>query len=245
MTWTVLGPSRDFSGPVEYVMQDGWFPDVIRNQKIGTSYYLFSPNGSTTFAEGTPGFTAASNLPEPFFSSEMGEAGEPFLDRPLTRKGDSISLTLNEDSATLEGIPDHQVTGKSAGVQTLSGEIEAVYWEGSYFDDTFEISINSPSTSIRSIFYWGETGNDVVKISGAFNALDGRHKYADLQPSHVGNAFAGGEGFNRLVINANSYEGFYVSYTLNTDGLVGVAKDLSTRFEIVHASGGNYRAVDV
>lgn len=244
MTWTTLGPSRDFSGPVEYTMQDGWFWDEKRNSKDGTSYYLFSPDGVTSYAHGTPGFTVASNLPELFYTTPNADPSSGTLER-AGANGDRIQLKLNSDSATISGIPDHYITSKSAGTQTLSSEIEAIYWEGSYHNDSFDINISSADSSIRSIFYWGETGDDTVTISGAFQVLDGQHKYVDQQLSDVGNAFAGGEGFDRLIINANSYEGFYISYLENENGFMGRGQDLSTRFEIEEASGGYYMAVDV
>jgi len=244
MTWTVLGPSRDFSGAVEYVMQDGWFWDEMRNNKDGTSLYLFSPDGSTSYAEGTPGFTVASNLPELFFTTPDRDPSSGTLERADSR-GDNIRLNLYADSTIISGIPNHYYTGKSAGDQTLSSEIEAIYWEGSYHDDSFDITIDSPSASVRSIFYWGETGNDIVSITGAFSALDGKHRYFQQKPSDVANAFAGGEGFDRLIVNANSYEGFYISYLENENGFMGRGQDLSTRFEIEEASGGYYMAVDV
>ena len=186
----------------------------------------------------------ASNLPELFFTTSNGDPSSGSFERVGSR-GDDVQLILGPKLSFISGIPDHYYTGKSAGTQTLSSEIEALYWEGSYHDDSFAINIDSADTSIRSVFYWGESGNDTVTISGAFQALDGQHKYADQHPTDISNAFAVGEDFDRLIIDANSYEGFYISYLENENGFMGRGQELSTRFEIQGPHGGSYMAVDV
>lgn len=50
-------------------MQDGWFWDDKRNPKDGSSYYLFSADGITSFGPGTLVYTVASNLPELLFTT--------------------------------------------------------------------------------------------------------------------------------------------------------------------------------
>ena len=143
----------DWNGPKE--MNDGWFVDPFQEE---WSNYVFSADGITTYAPGSPGWTVATNLPQ--LTDKNGGSYDTTSRR--SRKGDSIKLEINESESIFSGLPDHPYHGKKALTQTLSSEVEGIEWEGTGYNDTFTIDINSPNGSIIGLLYYSFAGDDVI-----------------------------------------------------------------------------------
>ena len=131
-------------------MNDGWFVDPFRVGRGESGIYLFSADGITDYAPGTEGPTVATNLPQLF--DENGGAYDSVSRR--SRKGDNIKLEINDNESIFSGLPNHPYHGDEALTQTLSSEIEAIEWEGTGYNDTFTINVNSPSGSILGLHYY-------------------------------------------------------------------------------------------
>lgn len=190
MSWTYS------EGGSTITLQDGWFVDTFRTFDKDTTYYLFSADNSTTFAPGTNGVTIASNLPELFNSTGWTYDS---LARP-SGKGDTLTLNISSSFSRLDGLPDHPVTGKKALSQTLSSEVEGIYWEGSRLDDQLIISINESLPSLKAVRYLGLEGNDTVYIKGDFDSLVSQSPI----PNFGGSTFWGGDGDDSIVLEGSS-----------------------------------------
>ena len=157
MTWKYNPP-----GGIAYILKEGWFQDPLR-----PGDYLFVADGTTSYAAGTDGFTTASNLPELFDSTGLTYDS---TDRS-SGFGDLLSFFLEPNFTLLRGLPDHLYTGKKALTQTLSSNVEGIYWEGSRFDDELILSVSDIDTALQSFFYVGGDGDDTVYLKGSFENL--------------------------------------------------------------------------
>ena len=184
----------DWSGPVE--MNNGWFVDPFRNRFDGESNYVFSADGITNYAPGTPGWTVATNLPQ--LTDENGGSYETTSRR--SRKGDSIKLEVNENESIFSGLPDHPYHGKKALTQTLSSEVEGIEWEGSGYDDTFTIEVNSPNGSIIGLKYFSFAGDDVMVVSGYLSSISSSN---GKMPNFYGSRWDGGAGYDILKLSGS------------------------------------------
>ena len=180
-----------WNGPKE--MNDGWFVDPFRTGRGDTANYVFSADGITTYAPGTPGWTVATNLPQ--LMNENGASYDTTSRR--SRKGDNIRLEINENESIFSGLPNHPYHGKKALTQTLSSEIEGLYWEGSGYDDTFTIDVNSPEGSIVGIYYNSYGGDDTMYINGYLSLL------ASGNIPGLGRSWDGGNGYDILKLSGN------------------------------------------
>ena len=226
--------------PWIFSLETGWFQDPLRS--YSDRFFYFSPNGITTGAAGHPGFTAASNLPQ--FLDSNGWCYDSFW-RP-DKTGDNVTLTLNENTSVFTGLPNHAYTGAAALTQTLDREFEGGYWEGTWYDDQFTLDIQSSNTNFRSLYYWGESGDDSFTIKGDFGVLDMNHEGSNESPSEVGQSFAGGSGYDRLIIDANSYDEFTIDYLERERGhSIPDLDDIETIFEIVGPGDSYFQAADV
>ena len=94
-------------------------------------------------------------------------------------------------------------------------------------------------------FAW-VVGNDTLTIRGDFSVLDGNHEGADNSPSHVGQEFSGGSGYDTLIIDANYEDNFTVNFSEQERDYV--AYDLGRiqpRFEIEGPGSSYFLATDV
>lgn len=221
-----------------YNLETGWFQDPFRQN----TEFLFSPDGVTTSAAGSSGFTFASNLPQLFNSDGWTYDS---LWRP-DQTGDNITLTLNQNTSVFTGLPNHPYTSLEALTQTLDREFEGAYWEGTWYDDQFTLDIQSSSTNLRSFYYVGESGNDTLTIRGDFSVLDGNHEGADNSPSQVGQEFSGGSGYDTLIIDANYADNFTVNFSeQERDYAAYDLGKIETRFEINGPGSSYFQAIDV
>ena len=222
----------------DYALETGWFQDPFR---VDTKF-LFVPDGLTNSAVGHGGFTSASNLPQLFNSD--GWTYDSLWRTDET--GDNVNLTLNENTTVFTGLPNHPYTGVAALTQTLDREFEGAYWEGSYYDDQFTLDIQSSFTNLRSFYYWGESGDDILTIKGDFSVLDLNHDGSNESPSDVGNAFRGGSGYDRLIIEANFDDEFTIDYLERDRGnSIEGSDDIQTVFNIVGPGESYFEAEDV
>jgi hypothetical protein len=172
-------------------MRYGWFWDDKRNNKDGTSFYLFSPDESTTIGEGSPGYTVGSNLPELLLTTEQGDPSYDTFSR-LDAFGDTLDVSIETQRILINGIASHTITGKNPLSQELY-DVEALYWEGSYYDDAVNLDIASPSPISRTFFFVGNFGSDTLNITGYFEALDGTY-LGSRELVDVANTFIGDGG---------------------------------------------------
>lgn len=260
MPWSYIGPSEDFSGPATYEMQDGWFWDDKRNPKDGSSYYLFSADGTTSFGPGTPGYTVASNLPELLFTTPDGDPSYDTSGR-VNSQGDSTRFEIKQDAIRITNLPAHPITSRAAKDQTVN-DVEAIYWEGSIYDDNITLQISTEDPIVRSFFYVGGYGSDTLNISGFFEQLDGTYQ-GSFELVDVFNSFVGdGDDPSRpdydssvtphssytdtLFIDDYSINGYSIVYQELDYSLFGNATptDTSTLFRIQKESAVYY-GVDV
>ena len=226
--------------PRIFTLETGWFQDPLRYETDREFY--FSPDGVTSGASGHPGFTAASNLPQ--LLDRNGWCYDSFW-RP-DETGDNVTLTLNENTSVFTGLPNHAYTGAAALTQTLDREFEGAYWEGTWYDDQFTLDIQSSSTNFRSLYYWGESGDDTFIIRGDFGVLDRNHEGSNESPSEVGQSFAGGRGYDKLIIDANSYENFTIDYLERKRGKeIEYMQDIESIFEIVGPGDSFFMGCDI
>ncbi len=179
-----------------FTLQTGWFTDTKRVFGQEFTFYLYNADGVTSFAPGLPGPTVASNLPELFNENGLTYDSQ---DRP-SGIGDNIQVRLNANSALIEGIAPNPLSGMIALPQTLSEQIEGLYWEGSRLNDTFTLSNNTSSPTIQSIWYFGHQGNDVFSLTGDARTFLSQRR----DPGLPGNLFWGGEGDDTLRLPGNS-----------------------------------------
>ena len=184
----------DWNGPKE--MNDGWFVDPFRTGRGESTNYLFSADGITTYAPGTPGWTVASNLPQ--LTDKNGGSYDTTSRR--SRKGDSIKLEINESESIFSGLPDHPYHGKKALTQTLSSEVEGIEWEGTGYNDTFTIDINSPIGSIIGLSYSSFAGDDVMEVSGYLSSISSSN---GKMPNFYGSRWDGGTGYDILKLSGS------------------------------------------
>jgi hypothetical protein len=179
-----------------FTLQDGWFIDTFRVFDQVVTYYLFSADGATTYAPGTPGITIASNLPELFNSA--GRTYNSFARE--SSDGDRITIELSKDYSRLDGLPSHPITGKKAFAQSLSSEVEGIYWEGSLFGDTFTLAINDNNPALQAARIVGVDGDDTLIVKGDLSALISK----PFIPNFGGTTFWGGNGNDRVVLEGPS-----------------------------------------
>lgn len=205
-----------------FTLQTGWFTDTKRVFGQKFTFYLYCADGVTSFAPGLPGPTVASNLPELFNDNGLTYDSQ---DRP-SGKGDTVEVKLNANSALIEGIAPNPLSGLTALPQTLSDQIEGLYWEGSRLNDTFTLSINTSSPTIQSIWYFGHKGDDVFSIRGEPRAFLSQRR----DPGLPGNLFWGGEGSDTLRLPGNSNQ-WAIDRDSNVNELIiSLAGDPSTNF---------------
>jgi hypothetical protein len=205
-----------------FTLQTGWFTDTKRVFGQEYTFYLYCADGVTSFAPGLPGPTVASNLPELFNENGLTYDSQ---DRPSGR-GDNIQVRLNANSAFIEGIAPNPLSSLIALPQTLSDQIEGLYWEGSRLNDTFTLSINTSSPTIQSIWYFGHQGNDVFSLTGEARAFLSQRR----DPGLPGNLFWGGEGDDTLRLPGNSNE-WVIDRDSDLNGLIiSLAEDPSANF---------------
>ena len=182
----------------EYTWQSGWFLDQYR-QGNGDSTLLFSADGVSQTANGLPGDTVASNLPE--LRNKRGSTWDS-LSRP-GREGDSLTFELNESNTRIIGLPDHPVLRKPALTQVLDDAIEGVEWETSLFDDIVNIEINSPYAPMQRLNVQSYAGDDIFNVKGILDPLTGCSQFA-------GAYLDGGVGYDRLIL-----EGVFDQYNIS------------------------------
>ena len=181
----------DWNGPKE--MNDGWFVDPFRDE---WNNYVFSADGITTYAPGSPGWTVATNLPQ--LTDKNGGSYDTTSRR--SRKGDSIKLEINESESIFSGLPDHPYHGKKALTQTLSSEVEGIEWRGTGYNDTFTIDINSPIGSIIGLSYSSFAGDDVMEVSGYLSSISSSN---GKMPNFYGSRWDGGTGYDILKLSGS------------------------------------------
>lgn len=242
--WTLEGPDGN-GGSTLYTMQSGWFVDTLRGPFDGVPYYLFSPDGKTTVAPGTRGFTVASNLPELLFIRDDGSG--PTYDstqRPAGYGGDNITLEISASQALLRGLPNHPILSDVQALdQTLSNEIEALYWEGSEQSDTFSITSRNDTARLRTIHFAGIGGDDKVILQGNLRPLDGTYNGTSANAPH---SFAGGPGNDELFLDVSSQGSFQLEFLRERVSFGNSPVErIQTRFRIAGANGFQFDAVDV
>ena len=174
-----------------HTWQSGWFLDQYR-QGNGDNTLLFAADGKTSSAQGLPGITVASNLPE-LRNREGWSYSTHHRPKGL---GDDITLDLDAEVAIISGLPAHPITNATAPDQSLDNAIEAIEWEGSSLDDTFTININSLSSSIKSVFIQGLAGDDTFYVNGYLGLLTGCGRQSGL-------GLFGGAGADTLILSGN------------------------------------------
>lgn len=213
------------------IFQDGWFWDASRNDRSGTSYYLFSADGVTTQGQGTSGYTVASNLPE--LDSEGGSYN-------FSEDGIDTVFIVDKDSIKISGLPNHAFHGAKALDQTVYS-IEAIYWEGGLADDSLDITFSSSNSNTKEFFYWGESGDDTLTIRGGLGNVQNYEK------GHVGTSFAGGKGYDTLIIDEYSSGKFQIQFESKDDlgsSANGYMMDSESLFKITYGST-TFSAFDV
>lgn len=264
MSWIF---TDDDSDKTKYRMQNGWFWDPIRNYQEwddnnNSCYeltpiqipdlYLFSPDGRSSEAKGTPGMTVASNLTELLncFGKTYIEGGIRYDNR-----GDTLEVDLNLKQTIINGWPRHPYHGKEAPEQRLSEEIEGLYFESSNYDDSITININAPETRLRSFFLRGLKGDDTLRFNGDFSAVsqdwmkrDGSDTNAALNRSiNFNNAFTGDEGFDKLFIDSDSslFRLEYLEDVNYFDIPEEEIIDLNSMFTLLGPNSSNLHGVDI
>ena len=242
--WEIEGPD-EANGSKLYPLKSGWFDDDKRNPYDKTFYYLFSPDGKTNFALGIEGrLNIASNLPELLFIRSDG-SGPTYnsFQRPVGHTGDNINLAIYSNRALLSGLPDHPIIPDIKALdQTLSQNIEGLYWEGSEASDTFTANVKEADAKLRSIFFVGLDGDDTMTLTGDLSSLDGTYNGRSSGSPH---AFAGGAGNDTLKLDV-PYLGFTIEYMEEERGFGNTeVADIGTRFSITGPNGFRFDAVDV
>lgn len=264
MSWIF---TDDDSDKTKYRMQSGWFWDPIRNYQgwddnNNSCYeltpiqipdlYLFCPDGRSNEAKGTPGMTVASNLTELLncFGKTYIEGGIRYDNR-----GDTLEVDLNLKQTIINGWPRHPYHGQEAPEQRLSDEVEGLYFESSNHNDSITINVNDENTRLRAFFIRGYKGDDTLTFNGDFSAISNYWMTRDgvdtdmemMQSISIYNAFAGEEGYDKLIINSDSSL-FRLEY-FDDVNYFNIPKDeienLNSMFALLGPGDSNFHGIDI
>lgn len=237
-----LNPNPNFpvedqvaSGSAEALeFQDGWFYNELASREIGLPLYSFVADGITSYAGGGDGFTLATNAPE-FVLDSRGNKVYYLTDEyyDWLFKSQELTLSLGDELSKLEGAAANPVTGQPALTQTLSNGIEGFMWDVNPRsdiggNDIFTLEISGTNPAIRVVQVDMGLGDDVFNIKGSISPLNQLYEGQDINVGGLGYAVAngvlGGDGYDRVNIFANSYEGYYLMRDTEQDSSIRGAR---------------------